>query len=949
MKKSRILTLVLSIALVAVMVVTLFACGEKCTSHVDENNDFKCDNCDEAMPNKDNGGSNTNDGKEDYTFTLRDSDLEPVAGAKIKVNVNGADGEEKFTDENGVVVFRVQKGAKFVGVTIVEVPADYVIDEEFHIFESGRTLSTNTVSKKKIYTVKVVDQNGDVVAGVQVQLCHDGGCLAKAYTDAEGKAKYSVTEALTEPYASINSVPTGYALQEGDIFNTDGITYTHYTYINSSGEIEVQIVKQNTVTVKVGDFFHGNAPLKNIAIDLYDAETSTLLDTVITGADGKAIFVIEKEISYKVGKDTIYNYYIVARHNENDPRFTWSYREDGKMNAYSKEFSTDFYVLDKVTYTINVTRTNENLSLENVRVVLLNRLFEEVATANTNANGVATLTSVPYDVYYVRLENLGDSVSPLYKIAKDGNITHSINVDDSAVLGSKETPMDLVYGFNTLPTLRLNETLYCRIVNPQGASLEIEGALVNVFNEDGFQLGALGTEDTIIKIEALENLEGKYWGASITLEGTSGNNTLIKESEIGEEVSVNLINGRHYFTFEADESSATLNLLASGDVKFEVEGVITSKAVLAKGDTINFAVIGEGNVSFNLDYTPVYYDYVVNVTKEIIGFESEAIKGIEVDLIYDGVVVATGTTNSKGNVTFKDVQEYPIDRIKADVKVENLPENYVKFYGNATGAYFGLQPYNTDDDEEPEYSQYEAGYVLSLDRNGSQELLYAWAKEGQNNAPASVVKVSSTGVAYVEAMWSSKNITSGVAPAFYYVYVAGNYELSYCAYNLKLNNYNFANPQRVSTYDETKNASVLQVPLDIRVAIKVSAPMGDIKLRWGSEVLDLTAGDPVASGTAENPFDLVFSQTITTPDFVQGTSLADPGIYAYYYTYTASIDMGIQILNNNAVISVFVNGFYTDISSGVFEVKTGDVISIVVESQDMEASLDGVSFAVKGV
>ena len=37
------------------------------------------------------------------------------------------------------------------------------------------------------------------------------------------------------------------------------------------------------------------------------------------------------------------------------------------------------------------------------------------------------------------------------------------------------------------------------------------------------------------------------------------------------------------------------------------------------------------------------------------------------------------------------------------------------------------------------------------------------------------------------------------------------------------------------------------------------------------------------------------------------------------------------------------------ISSGVFEVKTGDVISIVVESQDMEASLDGVSFAVKGV
>ena len=124
--------------------------------------------------------------------------------------------------------------------------------------------------------------------------------------------------------------------------------------------------------------------------------------------------------------------------------------------------------------------------------------------------------------------------------------------------------------------------------------------------------------------------------------------------------------------------------------------------------------------------------------------------------------------------------------------------------------------------------------------------------------------------------------------------------------------------------------------------------MGDIKVRWGTQVMDLSAGDPVATGTQDNPFALVFAQTIVTPDFVQGTSIDDPGIDAYHYTYTVSATietMTIQVINNNADIQVYVNGNFTDISSGTFEVVANDVIEFVVRSTE---GLDGVSFAVKG-
>lgn len=58
------------------------------------------------------------------------------------------------------------------------------------------------------YTIKVVDEGGNPVAGAMVQLCSDL-CLPKI-TDANGMAVYENQEELDNYKASVTTYPTGY-------------------------------------------------------------------------------------------------------------------------------------------------------------------------------------------------------------------------------------------------------------------------------------------------------------------------------------------------------------------------------------------------------------------------------------------------------------------------------------------------------------------------------------------------------------------------------------------------------------------------------------------------------------------------------------------------------------------------------------------------------------------
>lgn len=941
MKKRNVFSLILSIVLIMLLTVTLFACTPDDSGNGDNNNDTGIN--DDA-----NGGSNTgnqDDDKETYTFILKDTEYNAVEGASVRINVNGADGEVKITDENGKAEFKVIKNAVAVFVEVIELPDLYEMDATSFAFMNGKTLTITSVAKQDVYTIKVVDQDGNVVEGVELQLCFGSICLENATTKANGTAVWTVAGLdVANAYASVKRLPADYSLKDGEILNETGITnYTHYDDFDADNLLVIEINKLNVVTITTGDFFNDHA---DIEIKLYDKADNSLVDTQITNAQGKATFIIAKELYTKVGTEKEYNYYIVVKHKDSDPRYTWGYKEEGKQDLTSADLRVNVYYLDTVIYTINVARTDTEANLKNIAVVMYNRLFEEVARANTDKKGVATFTMIPYDVYYVGLENFGEGIYNYYKIEKDGIVTHNVTINDDGVLGSQNNPVDVRYGFNTLPSLAINSSIYCKVLNPQGATLSIESNVI-VTDEEGNQYTpntqgivevAFGSNEQVIKIEAREALG--YWGAELSKLGIPGNSELIRETETSGTETVNLVNGKHYYEFEATEKTATLLLSSSDDVKFEVEGMDTNKAVLAVGDKVIFAVIGEGEVTFNINYAPVYYDYIVNVSKEIVGLGNAPMDGATINLIVDGVVKTSGVSED-GKVVFENVQEYPTTQIKADFAT--IPAGYKRFYENENGYFFAMDSKSDDTGENVLYF-YGAACTLSLIRDGSQGTPYNWADEGRAKASEYTVKVSSSGEAYVESVWVNDDPQ---APSFYYVFLAGNHTVYYYLFNETTETYDFTTiTGRNETYDAVKNVTAIKVPLNTKIVLKISTAEGEYKLRWGTSVLDLSQGDPVATGTKDNPFKIVFAQTITTPDFIQGTSLADPGVSEYYYTHTAQGDMNIQVINNNADISVFVNGNYTDISSGVFAVKANDVIEFVVGSTE---GLDGVSFAVKGV
>lgn len=81
---------------------------------------------------------------------------------------------------------------------------------------------TETEAQGVTYTIKVVDEGGNPVAGAMVQLCSDL-CLPKI-TDASGLAVYENQEELSNYKASVTSYPAGYEQlgEETDFYFGEG-------------------------------------------------------------------------------------------------------------------------------------------------------------------------------------------------------------------------------------------------------------------------------------------------------------------------------------------------------------------------------------------------------------------------------------------------------------------------------------------------------------------------------------------------------------------------------------------------------------------------------------------------------------------------------------------------------------------------------------------------------
>ncbi len=164
----------------------------------------------------DNGGStggngdNGGDGKVNYTVTVVDEDGAAIKGVKLtfitsKMEMPGT------TDADGKAAY---KTADPVKVKVTSIPTGYTYAKlgAEQSFGSDGTL-TVTLEKLPDFVIRVVDEDGNAIAGVAVQMCDEAGsCRMPRSTDENGCASYPYEEGSF--HAQLTELPDGYTVDD---------------------------------------------------------------------------------------------------------------------------------------------------------------------------------------------------------------------------------------------------------------------------------------------------------------------------------------------------------------------------------------------------------------------------------------------------------------------------------------------------------------------------------------------------------------------------------------------------------------------------------------------------------------------------------------------------------------------------------------------------------------
>lgn len=265
----KILSLILSFALVMTLSLALFSCGgEECTSHVDNNKDGVCDNegcgatvevsCNSHTDSDGDGvcdttgcGEAVEEEMTEYTVTVVDTNGNAVVGAVVAISRVSpqATSPDLTTDTEGKVKtsFSKEEGVVRIRATVKSVPLGYIMPSGATTFDAGATSATITVAvENKIeHTVKLVDQNGNAlnIAGASVLICQNE-CQSPVETDENGVAKVTF-EPVEGMYlkVKISNLATLPALSGYQYYKTvDDDGYIHFD--EGTTEIIVVLVKR---------------------------------------------------------------------------------------------------------------------------------------------------------------------------------------------------------------------------------------------------------------------------------------------------------------------------------------------------------------------------------------------------------------------------------------------------------------------------------------------------------------------------------------------------------------------------------------------------------------------------------------------------------------------------------------------------------------------------------
>ena len=193
---------ILSLILVLVMMLSIVACGGK----------------DKTPDTNDGEQQSTTDTKVTYVVTVVDTDGKAVEGAVVSFTTKGGSPIPFPTDSEGKASY---KTAKELTAAVTAVPSGYEyakINQKIDFDKDGKaTITLTKKAEEAPYVIKVVDQNGNAVEGVIVQMCDDAGlCLIPTATNEEGIATYKYQEGNF--HVLINTLVDGYTVDDMSVY-----------------------------------------------------------------------------------------------------------------------------------------------------------------------------------------------------------------------------------------------------------------------------------------------------------------------------------------------------------------------------------------------------------------------------------------------------------------------------------------------------------------------------------------------------------------------------------------------------------------------------------------------------------------------------------------------------------------------------------------------------------
>ncbi len=207
----RILSFLLVMSFCLALTFTLMSCGQN-TPPVTPT----------PAPQPDGGTDN----KITYTVTVTDVDGAAVEGVKMMISDGSSVFKNAITGANGKATVELDAANTNLGVMITSVPEEYVkpvaTSGMFNaMFGANKELSfrlEKATTETITYTVKIVDQFNEAVAGVEIQICHSV-CVTCNATDANGQTTKELSASVAEMTLKVGilDAPDNYTIPEATV------------------------------------------------------------------------------------------------------------------------------------------------------------------------------------------------------------------------------------------------------------------------------------------------------------------------------------------------------------------------------------------------------------------------------------------------------------------------------------------------------------------------------------------------------------------------------------------------------------------------------------------------------------------------------------------------------------------------------------------------------------